>query len=333
MSLVDAAAALAETAHEGQVRKGGAAVPYLTHLRRVAERLAGFGITDERILASAWLHDLLEDQPAFADRLRAEFPREVVEIVEALSEPRRGPDGARLPKEQRFAAYLAGLGSGSAAAGRALPVSCADKLDNLESLLAGERGGDKLLAELHTRPGRHRHHLAALRALYAPKVPSALLAAFDDAASRLADYLVTWLPGHAVAIAAAAHRGQFDRAGAPYIFHPLRLLLRAKTAAEKMVAVLHDVVEDTPWTLAALADEGFPAEVLAAVERLSKRPGEEYEAFIERIAEDPLATRVKLLDLEDNMSLLRLDTVSEADLARLAKYHRARLRLLAALGR
>ncbi len=330
MSLVDDAAALAELAHAGQHRKGGAPgapkTPYVTHLRSVVERLHGAGVSDEITLAAGWLHDLLEDQPAWAERLRA-LPPELVATVEALTEPKRDQEGAKLPKRVRFEAYLRLLAAPGEAAARARVVSCADKVDNLESLLDGERRGHRLLAELSTRPGQHRQHVAALRPLYAPSVPPSLLAALDDVAGRFEAYLASWLPGHAVAIAATAHRGQFDRAGAPYIFHPLRLMARAESPVEKMAAVLHDVVEDTPWTLAALADEGFPDEVLEALDCLTKRAGESYEAFIERIAAHPLATRVKLLDLEDNMSVQRLATLEPNDLARLEKYHRARRRL------
>ena len=78
----------------------------------------------------------------------------------------------------------------------------------------------------------------------------------------------------AIEIAAAAHAGQLDKAGQPYILHPLRVMLRVSNDAERMAAVLHDVVEDTPVTLAQLTESGFPAEVLAAIEALTKRPGE-----------------------------------------------------------
>ena len=131
----------------------------------------------------------------------------------------------------------------------------------------------------------------------------------------------------AIALAAEAHAGQVDKAGAPYILHPLRLLLAVDAPTERIVAVLHDVVEDTLWTLEALRAEGFTREVLDAVEALTRRAGESYEAFIERVAANPLARRVKRADLADNLDLGRLPVVTEADLARLARYRAALARL------
>jgi len=131
----------------------------------------------------------------------------------------------------------------------------------------------------------------------------------------------------AILIAVEAHRGQKDRAGAPYVLHPLRVMLRVRTDAERMAAVLHDVVEDTAWTLDDLRARGFPDEVLEAVDRLTHRPGEPYDAAVERAAAHPVARRVKLADLEDNLDLRRLDDVSAGDLDRLGRYLRAWRRL------
>ena len=133
----------------------------------------------------------------------------------------------------------------------------------------------------------------------------------------------------AIRIAVEAHRGQKDRAGAPYILHPLRMMLRARTDAERMAAVLHDVVEDTPWTLDDLRARGFPEQVIDAVDGLTRRPGEEYDAFVERAAAHPVARRVKLADIEDNLDLRRLDAVAARDLDRLDRYLRAFRRLSA----
>jgi len=133
----------------------------------------------------------------------------------------------------------------------------------------------------------------------------------------------------AIRIAVEAHRGQKDRAGAPYVLHPLRMLLRMRTDAERIAAVLHDVVEDTAWTLDDLRARGFSAEVLAAVDALTRRPGEAYDAFVERAAADPIARHVKLADLEDNLDLRRLDAVTADDLERIDRYLRAYRRLSA----
>lgn len=127
----------------------------------------------------------------------------------------------------------------------------------------------------------------------------------------------------AVAIAAQAHSDQVDKYGAPYILHPLRVMMRMGTEEAMMAAVLHDVVEDSAWTLEALRAEGFPEEVLQAVDRLTKRDGESYEVFVERVMEDPLARLVKLADLEDNMDPKRIRQITGRDWERLHKYHRA----------
>ena len=128
----------------------------------------------------------------------------------------------------------------------------------------------------------------------------------------------------ALEIAAEAHRGQLDKAGEPYLLHPIRVMLRVSGEPERLTAILHDVVEDDPsWTLDRLRTEGFPDAIVAAVDRLTKRPGEPYDALIDRAAGDPIARQVKLADLEDNMSLLRISDPAEADLKRLERYRHA----------
>jgi len=136
----------------------------------------------------------------------------------------------------------------------------------------------------------------------------------------------------AIRIAVDAHRGQRDRGGAPYILHPLRMMLRVHTDAERMAAVLHDVVEDSAWTLDDLRARGFADEVVAAVDALSRREGEDYGAFVERAAAHPVARRVKLADLEDNLDLRRTATVEPDDAERLNRYLRAWRRLAADAG-
>lgn len=136
----------------------------------------------------------------------------------------------------------------------------------------------------------------------------------------------------AIQIAAAAHAGQVDKAGQPYILHPLRVMLRVQGLHERMAAVLHDVVEDSPVTLAELAAEGFPAPVLQAVAALTKLPGETRLAAAGRAAADPLACAVKLADNAENMDLSRIPCPSEKDFARLQEYQAVRALLLAASG-
>lgn len=131
----------------------------------------------------------------------------------------------------------------------------------------------------------------------------------------------------AIALAVEAHRGQRDKAGQTYILHPLRVMMRLETEAERMAAILHDVVEDTPYTLERLRALGYPEEVLGALDCLTKREGESYEAFIERVRPHPLARRVKLADLEDNMDVRRLPAVGPKESERLARYRAAWARL------
>jgi len=131
----------------------------------------------------------------------------------------------------------------------------------------------------------------------------------------------------AISIALKAHIGQRDKAGETYILHPLRLMTQAKTEDERIVAVLHDVVEDSNMSLDDLRTEGFPEHILDAIECLTKKPGEAYDDFIECIAANPLASRVKVLDMEDNSDLSRLSAPTEKDIERREKYQRAIARL------
>lgn len=140
----------------------------------------------------------------------------------------------------------------------------------------------------------------------------------------------------AVALAAQKHKGQVDKAGAPYILHPLRVLLSPYLTNddERMAAALHDVVEDCGVTLEDLRALGFPESVIAMVAAVTKRPEEEddYSAFITRVlGASQGAIRVKLADLADNQDLRRLPSVTEKDQARLARYQAATTRLLEAL--
>ncbi len=127
----------------------------------------------------------------------------------------------------------------------------------------------------------------------------------------------------AIRIAVKAHKGQRDNYGAPYIMHPLRVMHRVDTTPEKIVAALHDVVEDTSLSLDDLRKEGFPGRIIKAVDCISKREGEDYEEYVRRAGSNPLARRVKLADLEDNMDVRRRRVVDEKDARRLAKYLKA----------
>jgi (p)ppGpp synthase/HD superfamily hydrolase len=128
---------------------------------------------------------------------------------------------------------------------------------------------------------------------------------------------------HAIALAAEAHKHQKDRGGKAYILHPLRLMVKMTDENAMMAAVLHDVVEDTEWTLDELRAEGFSDDIVFAVDCLTQRAGEPYPALIQRAKQSPIAVRVKIADLEDNMDVKRLERVNAHDTDRLQKYHAA----------
>ena len=128
----------------------------------------------------------------------------------------------------------------------------------------------------------------------------------------------------AIEIATEAHRGQLDKAGCDYIEHPLRVMAAGKSLDEKIVGVLHDVVEDTNWTFEDLAAEGFSAEVIEALRCVTKlSESEPYDKFIARVKRNPLAVVVKLNDLSDNMDIRRLPYLSDKDVKRLKRYLKA----------
>ena len=128
----------------------------------------------------------------------------------------------------------------------------------------------------------------------------------------------------AINIAMQAHAGQVDKAGMPYIGHVMRVMQAGKTIDEKIVGVLHDVVEDTTWTFDALLAEGFPGHIVDALRCVTKLSDDEpYESFINRVKTNPLAVAVKINDLTDNMDIRRLQALTDADVQRLRKYLKA----------
>lgn len=149
----------------------------------------------------------------------------------------------------------------------------------------------------------------------------------------------------AIALAARLHKGQRDKAGEFYIFHPLRIMLDPSLMAEeeRIVAVLHDVVEDGGITLDELRALGYSEVVIEALRLLTRLPGECYGSYIERIrmarsvAKSAvmiraaiIAVKVKLLDLRHNADLSRIPDPTEKDLGRKAKYEKAVIKLEAA---
>lgn len=127
----------------------------------------------------------------------------------------------------------------------------------------------------------------------------------------------------ALQIAIKVHDGQTDKAGAPYIFHPIRVADRCSTDEERTVALLHDTIEDTEVTPEYLLSEGFPRNIVDAILSVTRNEDESYEDFIRRTRLNPIGRQVKLHDLEDNMDITRLNELTERDIYRLNKYLKA----------
>ncbi|MBQ6038168.1 MAG: DUF469 family protein [Bacteroidaceae bacterium] len=123
------------------------------------------------------------------------------------------------------------------------------------------------------------------------------------------------------------HCGQVDKSGKPYYGHLIRVSQDVFTGKRKIVALLHDIVEDTDVTPEFLLQQGFPQEIVDAVVAISRKEDETYEDFIDRVAQNKLATEVKLSDLEDNMNIFRLQEITEEDRLRLNRYLKAHRKL------
>ena len=121
-------------------------------------------------------------------------------------------------------------------------------------------------------------------------------------------------------IALTAHEGQVDKAGAPYWHHPAFVADHVTSPEAKVVAWLHDVVEDTEWSLDDLRTEGIWPEIVEGVDAITKRAGEAYECYLDRVKANPFALAVKLADLTHNMDLSRIANPTEKDFARIEKY-------------
>lgn len=125
----------------------------------------------------------------------------------------------------------------------------------------------------------------------------------------------------AISLANKVHATQLDKAGQPYILHPLRLMLKFDSEDERIVAVLHDVVEDSDTTLSDLIDMGFSSAIVSAIDCLTKKTNEDYEEFIGRVSLNPLATKIKIEDIKHNLDLSRIHQIQDKDLVRVKKYH------------
>ena len=128
----------------------------------------------------------------------------------------------------------------------------------------------------------------------------------------------------AIEIAVEAHKGQIDKGGSPYILHPLRVMMSVDGESEKIVAVLHDVVEDSDWTVDALLAEGFSVEVIEALKTVTKESeDEDYDLIIQRAMQNPIGRKVKIADLRDNLDVTRISEITDTDVKRINKYKRA----------
>ena len=147
---------------------------------------------------------------------------------------------------------------------------------------------------------------------------------------------------NAIKIAVEAHTGQVDKGGNPYILHPLRVMLSLNTEEQRIVSVLHDVVEDCAgWSWERLEAEGFSEEIIRALKSVSKTPEEEaeyqslpedqkldhYLQFIERAKANKIGRQVKAADIKDNLDISRIDEITQRDIHRLNRY-KAALKLL-----
>ena len=119
------------------------------------------------------------------------------------------------------------------------------------------------------------------------------------------------------------HEGQVDKSGKPYILHPIEVALSLYKESDKVVALLHDILEDTDATVEDLVALGLEDYEIEAVRLLTKPHKEDYMHYVRRVAENPIARRVKMADLRHNMDITRLDVVTERDLARVEQYKKA----------
>ena len=132
----------------------------------------------------------------------------------------------------------------------------------------------------------------------------------------------------AIALAAKQHEGEVDKANSPYILHPLRVMLNVPTIEHKIVAVLHDILEDTETTIEDLYQFGFQEHLIDAIVALTKKQGETRLEAAQRARQNPIARVVKLADINDNMDLSRIQSPTVKDFERLKEYQQVRDLLL-----
>jgi GTP diphosphokinase / guanosine-3',5'-bis(diphosphate) 3'-diphosphatase len=142
----------------------------------------------------------------------------------------------------------------------------------------------------------------------------------DNEASSILACNIDDLLTEALRLAIDAHAGKRDKAGLPYILHPLSVMLAVESLPQKVVAILHDAVEDSPLSTGDLRERGFPDSILAALDAITRNPSESYEEYIEKVGANQIARIVKIADLKHNLDLSRLRSVNQIDIARLQRY-------------
>jgi len=246
--------------HGKQVRKG-TDIPYVSHLLAVASLVLEHGGNEDEAIA-ALLHDAAEDQGGERTlaEIEARFGAHVSVLVRELSDsiPKQGSEGAeKAPWRQRKEGYLERLATASPSARL---ISAADKLHNCRSTVADlRRDGACVWERFNTSKEEHLWFYRAFYQTIAEHGSAPIVEALGEA---ILDLEQATRPGDlakAIAIAARAHLLQQDKAGAPYVLHPLRLMVTALGESAQIAAVLHDVVEDCKgWSFERLRQEGFP---------------------------------------------------------------------------
>ncbi len=135
--------------------------------------------------------------------------------------------------------------------------------------------------------------------------------------------IYTALTKKALVLCFKAHKEQLDKSGIPYVFHPFHLAEQMDDELSTIVALLHDVVEDTGYTFKDLREMGFPEEALEAIRLMTHEEGVPYLEYVKRMKGNPIARKVKLADLAHNSDITRLDEIKEKDLERIEKYKKA----------
>ncbi len=127
----------------------------------------------------------------------------------------------------------------------------------------------------------------------------------------------------AIDLANKYHYGQVDKGGLPYVLHPLYVMVQVDGVKAKIVAILHDILEDTPIIVDDLINYGFDLNIVDAIVSITKIDGESYSDYLKRVKDNELARIVKLADLSHNMDISRLSNPTKKDYKRVEKYKKA----------